>query len=84
MYIRHTCPGPSKGREKARYFAPKGTQGTVRDELEGSPRPKDKVQEIVRGVTGAQDRKSKVHKMKGARMGCGDGDGEWYGRWWTV
>ena len=25
--VRHTCPGPSKGRGEARYFAPKGTQG---------------------------------------------------------
>ena len=25
--VRHTSPGPSKGRGKARYFAPKGTQG---------------------------------------------------------
>ena len=25
--IRHTCPGPSKGRGEVRYFAPKGTQG---------------------------------------------------------
>ena len=25
--VRHTCPGPSKGRGGARYFAPKGTQG---------------------------------------------------------
>ena len=25
--VRHTCPEPSKGRGKARYFAPKGTQG---------------------------------------------------------
>ena len=25
--VRYTCPGPSKGRGKARYFAPKGTQG---------------------------------------------------------
>ena len=28
--VRHTCPGPSKGRGKARYFAPKGTQGKGR------------------------------------------------------
>ena len=25
--VRHTCPELSKGRGKARYFAPKGTQG---------------------------------------------------------
>ena len=25
--VRHTCPGPSKGRGEARYFTPKGTQG---------------------------------------------------------
>ena len=25
--VRHTSPGPSKGRGEARYFAPKGTQG---------------------------------------------------------
>ena len=25
--VRHTCPGPSKGRGEVRYFAPKGTQG---------------------------------------------------------
>ena len=25
--VRHTCPGLSRGRGKARYFAPKGTQG---------------------------------------------------------
>ena len=25
--VRHTCPGPSKRRGEARYFAPKGTQG---------------------------------------------------------
>ena len=25
--MRHTCPGLSKRRGEARYFAPKGTQG---------------------------------------------------------
>ena len=45
----------------------------VRDELEGSPRPKAKVQRIVWGVTRARDWKSEVHKMKGARAGYSDG-----------
>ena len=29
--VRHTCPGLSKRRGKARCFAPKGTQGKGRD-----------------------------------------------------
>ena len=28
--VRHTCPGPSKGRGKVRYFAPEGTQSKGR------------------------------------------------------
>ena len=48
----------------------------VREESEGSPKPKDKVQRIVRAVTGARDRKSEVHKTKGTRAEYGDGDGE--------
>ena len=36
--IRHTSPGPSKGRGEARYFAPKGTQG------KGGVRRKSKVE----------------------------------------
>ena len=56
----------------------------VREESEGSSGPKAKVQRIVQGVTGTRDQKSKVHKMKGVRMGYGDGDGEQCGRRWTV
>ena len=56
----------------------------VTEESEGSPGPKAKVQRIAPEATGVQDWKSEVLKMKGARMGCGDGDGEQCGRWWTV
>ena len=37
--VRHTCPGPSKGRGEARYFAPKGTQD--KEGVGKSPKPKD-------------------------------------------
>ena len=50
----------------------------VREESEGSPKPKDKVQRIVWGVTGARDWKSEEHKTKGMRAEYSDGDGEWY------
>ena len=53
----------------------------VREELEGSPKLKVKVQRIVQAATRARDRKSKVHKTKGTRAGYSDGDGEWCGRW---
>ena len=56
----------------------------VRDESEGSPRLKDTVQRIVWGATGAQDRKSEVHKTKGARAGCSDSDSEQCGRRWMI
>ena len=36
----------------------------VREESEGSPGPKAKVQRIVQEVTSARDRKSKVRKTK--------------------
>ena len=52
----------------------------VREESEGSPKPKDKVQRIVWGATGVQNWKSKVHKTKGTRAGDGDGDSEQCGR----
>ena len=52
----------------------------VREESEGSPKLKDKVQRIVWEATRVQDRKSKVHKTKGTRAGYGDGDGERYER----
>ena len=48
--------------------------------MEGSPKPKAKVQRIVQEVTRAQDRKSEVHKTKGTRAGYGDSDSEWCGR----
>ena len=53
------------------------------EELEGSPGPKTKVQRIVWEVIGAQDWKSEVHKTKGARTGCSNGDGEWYSGWYV-
>ena len=34
------------------------------------------MQGIVRGATGARDRKSEEHKTKGTRAEYGDGDGE--------
>ena len=55
----------------------------VREELEGSPKPKDKAEDSL-GVTGVRDRKSEVHKTKGARAGDSDSDGEWCSRWWMV
>ena len=30
VYIRHTCPGPSRERGEARYLTPKGIQGKER------------------------------------------------------
>ena len=55
----------------------------VREESEGSPKLKDKVQRIVRGATGVRDQKSEEHKTKGTRAeyGDSDGDGEQCGRW---
>ena len=52
----------------------------VREESEGSPGLKAKVQRIAWEVTGARDWKSEVHRMKGTRAGYGDGDGERCGR----
>ena len=37
------------------------------------------MQRIVREVTSARDQKSKVHRMKGMRVGYSDGDSEWCG-----
>ena len=56
----------------------------VREESEGSPEPKAKVQRIVQEVTSARDQKSEVRKTKGARVGDSDGDGDQCGRWCTV
>ena len=46
----------------------------VREESEGSPKLKVKVQRRVQAATGGRDRKSKVHKTKGTRAGYGDGE----------
>ena len=78
--VRHTCPGPSKGEEVRRDTSPL-KELKVREESEGSPGPKAKVQRIVREITSARDRKSKVHGMKGTRAGYSDSDGEQCSRW---
>ena len=77
--VRHTCPGPSKGEEARRDTSPL-KELKVREESEGSPGLKAKVQRIAREVTSVRDQKSEVHKTKGTRVRYGDSDGEQCGR----
>ena len=62
--VRHTCPGPSKGRGEARYFAPKGTQG------KGGVGRKSKAEELSAEDSLGSDQSARP-EVQGAQDGGG-------------